>query len=317
MPISGSQAVAVLHYGRGSTWREALRKIRSFAPDAVIVAWWVTFWAPHLGWLSRKLAPDIPVLFICHNVLPHEVHRLDPILVRWALRPGRGFITHSEEDRRRLLNFFPSAVVRRCEHPLYTSDELKLPTREEARRILGISGRMLLFFGFIRPYKGVDVAIKAFSLLSDEYRDVFLWIAGEFWEDEKRYHQQIEELNLQHTVRIESGYLPESDLFLRLAACDGVILPYRSATGSGPLATAYAARRPVIATKCGCFQEMVTDDVSGLLCEPGDARSLAHAVERFYSEAGAERFAAGVADKRRKFSWDGILSAIEELIRYE
>ncbi len=316
-PISTFQATTILHYGRWSTWREALTMIRSFAPDGVIIAWWVTFWAPHLGWLSRKLSPDIPVLFICHNVLPHEVRRLDPILVRWVLRSGRGFITHSDEDRRRLLNLFPSAVVRRCEHPLYSSDELTLPTREEARRILGISGRMLLFFGFIRPYKGVDIAIEAFSLLGTTFRDVILWIAGEFWEDERRYHQQIEKLNLHNRVRIESGYLSESDLLLRLAACDGVLLPYRSATGSGALATAYAARRPVIATRCGCFPEMVAHQVSGLLCEPGDAGSLARAIEEFYSGEGSKRFDGGVADARRRFSWDGILKAIEELVRNE
>jgi glycosyltransferase involved in cell wall biosynthesis len=316
-PISDYQAEAILHYGRWSTWREALRKIRAFAPEGVVIAWWVTFWAPHLGWLSRKLSRKIPVLFLCHNVLPHEVRRPDPELVRWALRPGRGFITHSEEDRRRLLDFFPAANVRRCEHPLYSSDELNLPTRAEARRILGVSGRMLLFFGFVRPYKGVDTAIEALSLLGDAYRDIMLWIAGEFWEDVRCYHQQIERLKLQDRVRIESGYLPESELLLRLSACDGVVLPYRSATGSGALATAFAARRPVIATRCGCFREMVTPDVSGLLCEPGDAGSLACAIEAFYSGAGPERFDAGVAQARRKFSWDGILHAIEELVRNE
>jgi len=314
MPAVMPQTVKLLHYAKWLTWIRALRMIREFNPDGVLLTWWVTFWAPHLGWLARRLKVSHPTIFLCHNVLPHETRFFDPRLTRWALKPARGFIVHSEQNRRQLLNWFPQARVLRREHPIYAFNANPSLGRNEARKELGVNGRMLLFCGFVRPYKGLDVAIEALAHLGTEYGDLVLWICGEFWEDEERYDDLIGNLKLQHRVRIESGYLPDEQLAIRIAACDGVILPYRSATGSGILANAYALDRPVIATRTGCFREMVIPGETGVLCEPGDARSLAQAIREFYSGAGPDRFQEGLARAKIAFSWDGIISAVEELL---
>jgi glycosyltransferase involved in cell wall biosynthesis len=253
------------------------------------------------------------VIFLCHNVLPHESRFFDAPLIRWALRPGQSFIVHSQDDRSRLLDWFPNASVVCREHPVFPLDTEVTITREEARRRLNVAGRMLLFFGFVRTYKGLDVAIEALSLLESDYDDLTLWVAGEFWEDSKRYYRQIEKLGLGDRIRIEPEFLPEDELALRLAACDGVILPYRSATGSGVLGSAYASGRPVIATRTGCFKEMVIPESTGILCDPGDAQCLAQAIREFYQGEGPARFQAGVAEAAKRFSWDRILDAIEEL----
>ncbi len=317
MPPDGARGEAQLHYGRPGDWWRTARVIDEFAPSAVVITWWVSFWAPHMGWLARKIAGKCPVYFLCHNVSPHEARFYDPALTKWALKPGNGFIVHSEEDRNQLLKWFPGNRVIRREHPVYFSDSTFAVSNEEARDRLGITGRMLLFFGFIRPYKGLDTAIEALAALSPEFNDLTLWIAGEFWENKDRYLSLINKYNLNDRVKIESGYMSDEELALRISAADGVILPYKSATGSGVLANAYALDKPVIATRCGCFKEMVKHGSSGILCEPGDINGLANAILEFYSGEGPGRFSAGIANVKQQFTWNAIVDAVEELIEGE
>jgi glycosyltransferase involved in cell wall biosynthesis len=315
-PLSrrGARGEALLHYGKLETWRQAALKIEAFHPEGVIITWWVSFWALHTGWLARRLKPSCPIVFLCHNVLPHEAKFFDAALTRWALRPGDGFIVHSQEESDRLTRLLPQARIRRREHPVFPLETMSPSSQDEARARLGISGRMLLFFGFVRSYKGLDVAIEALALLGSDFSDLSLWVAGEFWDDVNRYRRLVQDFHLENRVHIEPEFLPEEAMALRLAACDGVVLPYRSATGSGVLGSAYAAGRPVIATRTGCFREMVIPGQTGILCEPGNAASLAQAIREFYEGEGPRRFQAGVAQASQKYSWEGISGAVEELL---
>ncbi|MCX6639774.1 MAG: glycosyltransferase [bacterium] len=313
LPEGGAQAQPLLHYANPLTWLQAHRLITDHQPQSLVLTWWIPFWALHLGWLQRRLPPTTRLIILCHNVLPHENRLVDARLTKWALKPANRFIVHSEENRSQLLNWFPAAKVIRREHPIYSYGNSNLPSRETARQKLGVSGKLLLFIGFVRHYKGVDVAIRALAKVTSELPDLKLWIAGEFWESAEPYHRLVNELNLSDRVKIEPGYLPEEDMVLRVAASDGMILPYRSATGSGALATAYALDRPVIATRCGCFNEMVIPEQTGLLADPGDVDSLASAIKEFYSGAGPDRFNPGVLAINQKFTWDAIVDAIEEL----
>jgi glycosyltransferase involved in cell wall biosynthesis len=273
----------------------------------------VTFWAPYLGWLARRLARRHRLIYLCHNVYPHEAAFFDRPLVRFALKPAGRFIVHSEENRRHLLQLFPKARVLRQAHPAYGFSSLSEVRPGEARRRLDLHGRMLLFFGFIRAYKGLDLAIEALAKVKDDLPDLSLWICGEFWDHQRKYERLIEHYGLQNRVRIEVGYLPQSDLALRVAACDGVLLPYRSVTGSGILGNAFAMNKPVIAANIGSLGEMVEPGRSGLLCKPNDSAALAQAIRDFYSGEGPKRFADGVEKAKAQFSWDGIVRAIEEL----
>jgi glycosyltransferase involved in cell wall biosynthesis len=257
------------------------------------------------------------VYYLCHNVLPHEARVIDPKLTHWALSPGQGFIMHSEENRQQLSEWFPASKTIRLEHPIYYFDANYSVAREEAREQLGITGRMLLFFGFVRPYKGLDLAIKALTYLEPDFNDLELWVAGEFWEGEDRYRGMISRYQLEDRVTIESGYMSDEDLALRISACDGVILPYKTATGSGVLASAYAMDRPVIATRAGCLKEMVEHGHSGLLCEPDDVQGLVSAIREFYAGEGPTRFGEGVERAKGKFTWDAVVDAVEELVAGE
>lgn len=303
----------ILHYARPGSWARAARRIDEFAPDAVVLTWWVTFWAPYLGWLARRLARRHRLIYLCHNVYPHEAAFIDRPLVRFALKPAGRFIVHSEENRRQLLQLFPEARVLRRAHPAYGIGPLSTIEPGEARRRLGIEGRMLLFFGFVRAYKGLDLAIEALAKVKDDLSDLSLWICGEFWDNQRKYDRLIERYGLQNRVRIEAGYLPQNDLALRISACDGVLLPYRSVTGSGILGNAFAMNKPVIASNTGSLGEMVRQGRSGLLCKPNDSAALAQTIRDFYAGEGPKRFSAGVEEAKAEFSWDGIVRAIEEL----
>ncbi len=317
LPEEGAAGQPMLHYAKPGTWMRAAEIIEAHSPDAVVLTWWVTFWAFHTGYLARRLSKSFPVFFLCHNVMPHEPRFYDPSLVRWALAPGQGFIVHSEENLEQVKNLPSSKPAKRREHPIYSTGFSENISPDVAKTQLGIKGRCLLFFGFIRHYKGLDIAIEALTHLQSEYDDLILYVAGEFWEEEKTYRDLIEKYKLGDRVIINAGYLSDADLNLRLHACDGVILPYRSATGSGVLSTAYAMNKPVIATRCGCFKEMVKDGQSGLLCEPGDAKGLADTIMEFYAGAGPTKFAGGVTEVRKQFTWDAIIDSVEELLEYQ
>jgi glycosyltransferase involved in cell wall biosynthesis len=313
LPDSGEIAQPILHFAKLSRWRDTLVEIQKFSPACVVLTWWVPFWALHTRWLARRLTPGCPVVFLCHNVIPHESHWFDARMVRMALRTGNRFIVHSEDNRSELMHWFPEARVVRREHPIYRSDVAPELSRDEARTKLGVSGKMLLFFGFVRRYKGLDIAIEAMAQVRADLTDLQFRVCGEFWEDEARYRHQIRQLGLEDRIAIESGYMSEAELSLRLAACDGVVLPYRSATGSGVLANAYSVNRPVIATRTGCFKEMVLPGETGLLAEPGDVKSLANAYREFYAGEGPDRFVPGLEQVGQRFTWDAIVDAIEEL----
>jgi glycosyltransferase involved in cell wall biosynthesis len=314
LPSDGAQGEPLLHYARPSSWRQISHLMKNDPPDGLIITWWVTFWALHFGWLARQISAKTNLIYLCHNVLPHERRFYDTFLTRFALSPAHRFIVHSQENLIQLQNLFPNATIIRREHPVYTSANDDIIDREAARRKLDIHGKMLLFFGLIRPYKGVDVAIQALGLLKERCPDLTLWIAGEFWEGIEPYRKLITKFHLDSRVRIEPGYLSEEELTVRVRASDAVVLPYRSATGSGVLATAFAHNRPVIATRCGCFKEMVKPGVTGLLCEPGDPASLADAIAAFYNGGNVDRFDAGLAEARTSYTWDSMVDTIEELL---
>ncbi len=315
---SDSPAVeSILHYAHPKSWRHAACRIDDFGPDGVVMTWWVTFWAPYLGWLARKLCQRHRLIYLCHNVFPHEAAFFDGPLVRFALKPSRRFIVHSEENRRQLSSIFPYAKVLHRAHPAYGFGPAAAIVQDEARRQLGVQGRMLLFFGFVRPYKGLDVAIEALAKVKEDLPDLSLWICGEFWDDQRKYIRLIERYGLGDCVKVEARYLPERDLALRISACDGVILPYRSVTGSGILGNAFAMNKPVIASNTGSLGEMVSHGRSGLLYEPNNPDALAQAIREFYSGEGPKRFEPGVQEAKEQFSWNGIVGAIEELARDE
>lgn len=299
------------------SWWRTLRRIGRWTPDAVVLPWWVPFWAPvwaALGRGIRRLPGDPRLLFICHNVLPHEQGALGrlfmPAVVRHTLSPGDGFIVHARSSAERLEGILPEARYRVTPHPSYAALGREkggaLPVAVPRDRPL------LLFAGFVRPYKGLDVLLQALPEVLAR-RPAHLLVAGEFWQGVKGYRKQMAALGIAGAVTLLDAYLPDEQLSACVAAADVVVLPYRSATQSGVVQLAFGHGRPVITSDVDGLRDVVDHEQTGLLVPPEDPAALAAAINRFFDEDLGDAMRANIETQAGRFSWDRLLAALLEL----
>jgi glycosyltransferase involved in cell wall biosynthesis len=298
------------------TWFQAAQRIRDLAPGLLLLQWWVPFWAPTLWSVVRlcRRQTGLRVLFICHNVLPHEERWIDRHLTRWALGQGDAFIVHSERDREDLLRLLPGADVRRSVLPSYQRLSGEAPSPGEARRRLGLGGRqeVLLFFGFVREYKGLRYLLEAMPQILDS-QDAHLLVVGEFWDDPEPYRRQVKALGLGGRVTIVDRYVPDGELGTYFAAADLVVLPYVDATQSAVVQLAFGFGVPVVTTEVGGLAEVVEDGATGFLVPPQDGGALAAAVVRYFQEGLGAGMRANIRAQAERFSWDRLETLIGEL----
>lgn len=284
------------------TWRRALKVIRRFAPQAVIIPWWTVYWAfcfHHIAAALKRLG--VPVIFVCHNVVEHETIVWKRLLTSWVLATTDRFAVHTRQDRDNLLSVLPGARV--LTHPLPVFDQFPtaigaLPPR---------AGLELLFFGFVRPYKGLDVLLGAMALIKDH--DIMLTVAGEFWSDETAYRQQVERLGLSAMVEMQPGYHSEAATAELFARADVVVLPYRSATGSAIIPLAYHYGKPVIATRVGGLPDVVSPGRTGVLVAPDSPRAFADAITGISREK-ARAMGPAIQEFTRALSWGSLAEGI-------
>jgi glycosyltransferase involved in cell wall biosynthesis len=305
------------------TWWRLYRKIRADAPDLLVLQWWVPYWTPCLTMLSRwiKRQTKIPIVYICHNVVPHEGGGiLDRRLAMTALRQGDAFVVHSEQDLHRLRAMLPRAVITRTQHPTY--QELAAPTPEEqvnalARELgLDLTRPIVLFFGFVRPYKGLEYLIQALPLARREI-DVQLLVVGEFWVGAQFYRRYAREYGVEEAVVFVDRYIPNEELGPFFSLADVVALPYISATQSGVVQLAYGFGKPVITTRVGGLLEVVQDGYNGLVVPPQDEEMLAAAIVRYFNEGLAQMMEQHIAAERGagRFSWQAMVTILEQTAR--
>jgi glycosyltransferase involved in cell wall biosynthesis len=297
-----------------ATWRATAQRISGLAPDLLVLQWWNTFWAPATAWLAgacRKAG--IRVLFLVHNVLPHEPRPWDRMLAAWALRHGDRFIVHTEAERERLLSLAPGACLQVCPMPMFDLFDVPQISQAEARQRLGLppDKRILLFFGIIRPYKGLKYLLEALALLRDQGQDVYLVVAGEFWEDKAAYLEQIERAGLSAIVRLEDRYIPNEEVGVFFAAADVLVAPYVGGTQSAAVKAALAAGLPVVAT------ERIAENIGDLaqqlvsVAAPGDGRSLARAVKLAFARLGNR----AQITRPEWYVWRSLTEAVESAAR--
>jgi glycosyltransferase involved in cell wall biosynthesis len=297
-----------------SFWNAA-RSIRRFQPDVIIFQWWHPFFAVAYaatvlflgGWLRRR------VIFLCHNVLPHERSMIDTILIRLGFSQVGRFLVQSQEDLRALISIKKDAIVDVHPHPIYDAFNRGQHTRDTARRELGVDGHVVLFFGLIRPYKGLRVLIRAFARMI-EREDATLLIVGEFYEDKQPYIAEIGRLGIDDHVRITDRYVPNEEVERYFLACDVVVLPYLSATQSGIVQIAFGFDKPVVVTRVGGLPDVVEDGVTGYVVPPGDADALSGAMLDFFREGAALRMSEGVVRAKHRFSWRRCTEILFELV---
>jgi glycosyltransferase involved in cell wall biosynthesis len=300
------------------TWRRTARALEVFAPGVVVLKWWLPFFAPAFASSVGPLrARGTRVLLVCDNLVPHEHRPLDGALSRWMLRNSDGYLVMSDSVERDLDVLKRGAPRRRVRHPLYAQFDAGRWTRETARQSLGLDGEVVLFFGYVRRYKGLDTLLEAWPMVRDA-RPATLMVAGEFYEDDAPYRALAERAG--DSVRMHGRYIPDDEVEALFKAADVVVLPYRSATQSGVTHVAYALGAPVITTDVGGLAETVTPGETGLVVPPEDPAALADAIVRYFAEDLAPRLRQGVARVRASHSWDALAAdtlALADALRPE
>lgn len=299
------------------TWGAAAKAIAEQDPAAVVFQYWTPFFAPAYGVMARRLAArGVRVASLVHNVYPHEKrHGFVSLLAGYFLKRCEALLALSDAVAEDLWAMGVSAPVQMAPHPVYGHFGDPLP-REEARRRLQLpeNADLLLFFGFVRAYKGLPVLLRALPRILARRPRARLVVAGEFYEDEQTYRDLIASLGLEDTVLVRAEYIPEEEVGLYFSAANLVVQPYESATQSGVVQTAYHFERPVVVTDVGGLAEVVTDSVSGYVVPPGDPEALADAVIRYFEEDREAAFAEGVRRERERFSWGRLLDTLETML---
>ena len=295
-------------------WIRVAREISKRKPELLIFKYWLPFFGPCFGTISKlvKQKTRARVLFICDNVIPHERRPGDVLFTRYAFRQADYFIVQSDTVERELQEHFPGSRYRKVPHPVYEIFGLSVP-KHKARHILGISAKnVILYFGYVRRYKGLLVLIEAMKKVLAR-RDVQLFAVGEFYDDESKYRSLVRDLELESYVRFVSDYVPNEEVANYFSAADLVVLPYLSATQSGIAQIAYNFDKPVIATTVGGLAEVVKENKTGYLVPPNDPQALADAINRFYDDEMEEEFSCTVRIEKKKYSWENLVQNIEEL----
>ncbi len=302
--VSPTRAVSILHPFNPLTWLSAARAIRAFGPRGVVIQWWSPFFAPVLGCLARLVKrPGTEIVFECHNVLPHERTPVDRLALRFAFASASAFLVHSQKVLEELRTLSPTkpAVV------------ASLPVLDEfaGDRMSDRSGRVILFFGLVRKYKGLEVLLAALpKVLSRE--SCKLIVAGEFYVPVEKYLAMARELGIEDHVHIENRYIPNEEVPLFLDRADVLVMPYLSATQSGVVEMAFMNRLPIIASRTGGLVEAIREGVDGLLFPPGDAGALADCLLRYFEEGLGPTFSRNLETRRDSNS--DLCHAIERLL---
>lgn len=295
-------------------WIAVGRKIRDARPDLVIFKYWLPFFGPCFGTIARLARSNghTKVLFICDNVLPHEKRPGDLIFTRYAFGAVDHFIVQSSSVERDLQAVHPGASYRFAAHPVYNIFGSPMP-QADARKTLGITApHVLLFFGYIRKYKGLHVLLDAIHKVPSTF-PLHTLVVGEFYDDEAKYREQVTRLGLADRVTIVSDYVPNEKVREYFSAADAVVLPYLSATQSGIAQIAYNFDLPVIATDVGGLAEVVRHEVTGLIAPPGNPEALAATIQRYMAENLAEQYRPAVRVEKTKYTWENLVAAIEDL----
>jgi len=293
-------------------WLQVAKDLSHHRPQVVTFQWWHPFFAPcYAAILARlkKLCPTATRLLISHNVRPHETFPGQDFATRLVAHQCSGVIVYSQSECDLMRRVAPGASVRIADYPLLQTTR-SLPPREEAQQRLGVSGRVLLFFGYIRKYKGVDLLLRALAQVPQAL-NVSLLIVGEFYEPIERYQSLIKELGLSQRVQILNRYVGEPEWPDLFAASDALVLPYRSASQSMSIALAYGFGKPVIVSRVGGLAEAVEEGRTGFIADP-TPDALAGGIQRLYTELLARPYPEYIAARRQRLGWEPFIHLLAE-----
>lgn len=296
LPPRGLQVGFTIDGVNPLSWRRTAREIGDWGPDMLLLPAWTFFLAPALGWIARRLRRDgVECCLIVHNAFDHEAAAWKAKLSLWQLAQADRFVTHNDDLAVELRAHFRQAMISVL--PIPVSDDFPEPVGTLPRE----AALELLFFGLVRPYKGLDLALDAVA--KSGRTDLRLTIAGEFWRGLEETRSRIDRLGLANQVELIPRYVSDAEAAELFNRADAVVLPYRSVTGSAVIPTAYRYGRAVIATDLPGLAAVVRHDETGWLTPPGDVDALATIIRGLDRETTAR-----AGDAARAFgatlSWD-------------
>ncbi|MGN6475716.1 MAG: glycosyltransferase [Flavipsychrobacter sp.] len=288
-------------------WISIGNRIKNERPDLVIIRYWLPFMGPCFGTILRRIKKNkhTKIVAITDNVIPHEARPGDMAFTKYFLKSPDGFLAMSRDVLKDLKNFTAKPSVF-SPHPVYDNygDAVSKATARE-RLGLNLTDKYILFFGFIRKYKGLDILLEAMRDAHIRTAGIKLIVAGEFYDDRATYDQQIAEYGIADSVKLFTEFIPNEEIKYYFSATDLVVQPYRTATQSGITQVAYHFEKPMVVTNVGGLAEVVPDGRVGFVTQP-DPTEIATAIVRFFEE-GIPNLQENIQAEKQKYSWDTFL----------
>lgn len=309
------------------SWIRTGRELKKIKPDLVIIKYWMSYMAPCLGIIARIIRKNkhSKIISIIDNIIPHEKKPWDRFMAKFFINSVDGFIVMSYsvlDDLNKILTLkhtpkpMPYLPMLYCSHPLY--DTFGEPVEKEVaikKLNLDPNFHYILFFGFIRDYKGLDILLKAFADPRLRKFRLKLLVAGEFYCNPKPYYEIIEQYNLKDHVILSNEFIPDNEVGYYFSASDLVAQTYKSATQSGVSQIAYYFNKPIITTDVGGLAESFPDGKVGYVVKP-DEKEIANAILHFYDDNKEEEFSKNAAIEKLKYSWKNMVETIDKLVNW-
>jgi len=293
------------------TWIKSAQSITKYQPDIVLINWWTTFMAPVFFviaiWMKIK---KLPVYYLVHNLYPHEKRWFDRALTRLALSLGDVYIVQSQQEEQKILNLFPKSKVYFHPHPIYDFIHDAKISKREAKIRLGLNPELpvALFFGIVRPYKGLYSLIECIPYMNKEGVKIQLLIAGEFWEDIQLYERKIEQLGIKDQVIVHNQYIPNEEISMYFCASDVFVAPYREGTQSGTVKLAMSFGIPIIVS------EVVADDiVKSYLYARIFSLEIPNQLPKLIISTLTERYNECKKRNNNDYNWESLVRKIEKI----
>jgi len=295
------------------TFGRSAREINEFEPDLFISQYWMTFFGPSMGKMHKRLKKGTKRITVLHNVIPHEKRFFDKGANNYFLKQSEGFVVMSDTVMRDLLSLKPDAKYLRIDHPVYNQFGEKQERNTAISKLnLDPEKQYLLFFGFIRGYKGLDLLLQALSQLD---ASIELIVAGEIYGSFDPYQEIIDKENLSDRVHLFTDYIADDQVSDYFSASDVCMLPYKSATQSGITAIAHHFDLPIIATDVGGLKEKVHHESNGLIVPNPAPSEIAEAIKRYFSESMKAKMSDKIASEKQDNSWENFAEKLMEFAR--
>lgn len=312
------ESLALLDTANPFSYVSTAKAIREWNPDILIMRYWMSYFAPSLGYVARHMNKNCKVISILDNVVPHEQRFFDTPFTKYFLTQQDGYIVLCDAVKNDLLKFVPDAKFLNTPHPLYSHFGEKLP-RQEAEEAIGIQkGRKnILFFGLIREYKGLDILLEAFAMLDHSYQ---LIIAGEPYGSFDKYQTLIDASPNKENIYVNTSYIKDNEVNRYFSAADVCVLPYRSATQSGISAISYHFEVPMITTNVGGLKETIEEPGTGILVNKIEPGEIAKAITAYFSDQETEstgrltrtQMIENIKKEKERLSWSNFCNRLEQ-----